>query len=158
SAHRVILILGVLRNISAIPLAIVIATSMTAPSVPIITEARKTSLGGKVKKLIVSNFKPAPSVNVITNWVAPTQIKVPNSVLAIVIDVRHRQPVTKSKANTVVEMTPILISPDKFKSGDVVCKKIPNGTTIVFKPEERVDCKPHFRPLSQTVNTHIPVI
>ena len=62
SAQRLILISGVRRRISAIPLAIVIATSMTAPSEPIMTEAKNTSFGGKVRKLIVSNFKPEPSV------------------------------------------------------------------------------------------------
>jgi uncharacterized membrane protein len=36
----------------------IIATSITAPSEPINTEAKKTSFGGKVKKLIVSYLIP----------------------------------------------------------------------------------------------------
>ena len=67
NAHLVMLISGVRRKISCMPLAIVMATSITAPREPIRTEERNTSLGGKVKKLIVSNFKPLPSVSSITN-------------------------------------------------------------------------------------------
>ena len=120
NAQRVISMLGLRRKISYIPLAIVIATSITAPSEPTITDARKIVLGGNVKKLMVSNFMPAPSVACITPYVIPIQRKVPNSVLIIVTNVRQCQPVMSNKVIVVDNVIAILIKPNRLVLGN--CK------------------------------------